>query len=501
MWWYSRWRTFDLKTFNEKIVNRTELKTLEELIKFYYDYPLSQGKHLDKKSMKQTLMLLLFPILIFGQKNVPTNLAKYMQAQVDVNHFSGTVLVTRNGAVLLKKAYGLADYEWKIRNTIDTKYSLASVTKQFTATAILQLVDKKQLSLTDKLNKFFPSFPKGDSISIHLLLCHMSGLQMDYDELYLNKVAITNEEVKSHVIQKDITTQNDALKYIEEKTLLFSPGSNTAYSNIGYYLLARIIENVSNKSYADYLKENIFEKCKMNNSGVITNDGLINKKARNYMRAENKYLNNPYINWEFNIGHDGIYSTVEDLALWDKALYGTTILSTEMKQLMFTSYNNQNWGYGFMINPFYNHGHQLIAHDGGFFGAMTSLNRFTDDKIFVTVLSNNQSLSHIIAYGLAAITFEKEVELPYKHYPTHIDASIFDKYVGKYGENIEILKIDDKLYYNSEEIQLIPESRTKFFRADNNERTIEFIQDKSGAFNTIILTKGGVREFVQKKSQ
>lgn len=450
--------------------------------------------------MRLILIFLLFPTLIFGQKNVSTNLEKYMQAQVDVNNFSGTVLVIRNNTILLKKAYGLADYEWDIKNTIDTKYSLASVTKQFTAAAILQLIDKKQLSLDDKLNKFFPNFPKGDSITIHMLLCHMSGLQMDYDELYLNSVAVSQKEVLNHVVQKDIITQDDALKYIEKKSLLFSPGTNTAYSNIGYYLLARIIEKLSNKSYADYLKANIFEKCKMNNSGVITNDELITKKARNYMRAENIYLNNPYINWKFNIGHDGIYSTVDDLALWDKALYGTTILTTEMKKLMFTSYNDQNWGYGFMINPFYNQGHQLIAHDGGFFGAMTSLNRFTDDNLFITVLSNNQSSSYIISYGLSAIAFQKDFELPYKHSQSKIDTTVYDKYIGKYGK-IEILKIDGKLYYNSVEMELLSESQTKFFRADNNDRTIEFIKDKSGVYNSIILTKGGVKELVNRNIQ
>ncbi|WP_278010121.1 serine hydrolase domain-containing protein [Flavobacterium gyeonganense] len=175
-----------------------------------------------KKSL-QAFIFLLFTSLIFGQKNVSANLAKYMQAQVDINQFSGTVLITKNDTVLLKKAYGLADYEWNIKNTTDTKFSLASVTKQFTAAAILQLADKKKLSLTDKLNKFFPDFPKGDSISIHMLLCHMSGLQMDYDELYLSKVAITQEEVKRHILLKDIITQDDALKYIEKKHFCFHP--------------------------------------------------------------------------------------------------------------------------------------------------------------------------------------------------------------------------------------------------------------------------------------
>lgn len=434
--------------------------------------------------MRLILIIILLPTVLFGQKNVSTNLAKYMQAQVEVNNFSGAVIVTRNDTVLLKQAYGIADYEWNIKNTVDTKFSLASVSKQFTAAAILQLVDKKQLSIDDKLIKFFPSFPNGDSITIHMLLTHMSGLQMDFDELYLNNVSITRDS---------------ALKYIEQKALLFSPGTNTAYSNIGYYLLARIIEKISNQTYSEYLKTNIFEKAKMNNTGVITNSEIIPQKARNYILAEKKYTNNPYINWEYNIGHDGVYSTIEDLSLWDKALYGTTILTIGMKKLMFTSYNDQSFGYGFLINPFYNQGHQLIAHDGGFFGAMTSLNRFTNDKLFVTVLSNNQSLSYIISYGLSAIAFQKDVELPYKHYQNKIDTTLFDKYVGKYGK-IEIIKREGKLYYNSSEMELLPESNTKFFRADNNDRTIEFMQDKSGVYNSIVLTKGGVKEVVMKNN-
>lgn len=426
------------------------------------------------------LVLILFPALIFGQKNISNNLAKYMQAQVEVNNFSGTVLITKNGSVLLKKAYGLADYEWNIKNTVDTKFQLASVTKQFTATAILQLVEKGKLSLNDHLSKFFPDYPKADSVTIHMLLSHSSGLALGFKELALSTISV-----------------DSAYSEIKKIPYEFTPGTKSAYSNIGYYLLGKIIEKVSGEKYAVFLTKNIFEKAGMKNTGVSNNDSIILKKAKTYCQTEKGFIHNPYINWEFNIGHDGIYSTVEDLALWDSVLYGTTILSTEMKKLMFTSYNSENWGYGFIINPFYNHGHQLIAHDGGFFGTMSSFNRFTDDKLFVTVLSNNESSSYIIAYGLSAISLQKDVELPYKHIQTKIDSSVYDKYVGKY-DKIEILKIDDKLYYNSVEMELIPESKTKFFRADNNDRTIEFIQDKSGIYNSIILTKGGVKEVIKK---
>jgi CubicO group peptidase (beta-lactamase class C family) len=237
----------------------------------------------------------------------------------------------------------------------------------------------------------------------------------------------------------------------------------------------------------------------MKHSGVSNNETIVPKKAKVYHITENGYVHNPYINWNFNIGHDGIYATVEDLALWDKALYGTTILSEDMKKQMFTAYNNQSFGYGLMINPFYNHGHQLIAHDGGFFGTMTSFNRFTEDKIFVVVLSNNESFSHIIGYGLSAIALQKEVELPYEHIQIKTDSAQYENFTGKYG-TIEIIKIGEKLYYNNTDMELLPESKTKFFRADNKDRTIEFIKDKSNKFNAILLTKGGVKEMLMKNN-
>lgn len=431
--------------------------------------------------MKLILIIAMFPIFIFGQKTIPADLAKYMQAQTEINHFSGTVLVIKNDSVLMKKAYGWADYEWNINNTADTKFQLASVTKQFTAAAVLQLVDRGQISLNDKLSKFFPDYPKADSVTIHMLLSHSSGLAMGFKEIALSTMS-----------------KDSAYSEIKKIPYAFSPGTKSSYSNIGYYLLAKIIEKVSGEKYAVFLRKNIFEKAGMKNTGVSNNDSIVSKKAQAYCRTDKGFIHNPYINWEINIGHDGIYSTVEDLALWDKALYGTSVLSSEMKKKMFTPHNSENWGYGFIIDPFYNHGHHLIAHDGGFYGTMTSFNRFVDDHLFVTVLSNNESLSHIIGYGLSAIALGKDVELPYQHHRVQVDPKLYDAYIGKYGK-IEIIKLDNKLYYNNTEIELIPESKTKFFRTDDNDRTVEFIQDKKGVCHSIILTKGGVKETFPKK--
>lgn len=432
--------------------------------------------------MKHFLIILML-ITTLAHSQTKSKLENYMDAQADINGFSGTVLVTKNDSILLKKAYGFADLEWEIPNTLDSKFSLASVSKQFTAVAILQLAEKGKISLEDKLIKYYQNFPNGELITIKMMLTHNAGFQMDYDELYLAKTSLDKDSVASYIMQKP---------------LLFKPGSKTAYSNIGYYLLARIIEKVSNQSYATYLKLNVFDKAKMINSGISTNDSIVSKSAKPYYKKDNVLIKNPYINWNFNIGHDGVYSTLEDLYLWNKALFdSTTLINEESKKKMFTSYNDENFGFGLLINPYYNQSHQLIAHDGGFFGAMTSFNKFTNDDVFITVLSNNQSPSYLIAYGLAAIVFDKPVQLPYKHIQVEIDPIVYYEYIGIY-ENITILTKNEKLYYMDYEIELLPESNVKFFRSDNNDRTIEFIKNKKGKITEIIITKAGVQETKKK---
>ncbi|MCL1638663.1 serine hydrolase [Elizabethkingia sp. HX WHF] len=432
------------------------------------------------KSFTQTKMIEKKASLTENQTSLSGKLANYMQAQTDVNGFSGTVLIVRKDAVLLRKAYGLADYEWNIKNTIDTKFQLASVTKQFTATAILQLAEKGKLSLDDKLNKFFPDYPNAESVTIHMLLSHSSGLALGFKELALSTISA-----------------DSAYNEIKKIPYEFSPGTKSEYSNIGYYLLGKIIEKVSGEEYAVFLKKNIFEKVGMKNTGVSNNDSIIPKKAKVYYHTENKLAHNPYINWGFNIGHDGVYSTIEDLALWDKVLYGTSILSKDMKNRMFTSYNEQNFGYGFLINPFYNQGHRLIAHDGGFFGTMTSFNRYTDDGLFITVLSNNQSPAYMLAYGLAAICFGKDVELPYHHKKVKNNPALYKYFEGDY-EGIKIRENNGKLYYNDFDTELFPESDLKFFRSDDDNITVEFIKDSEGKYSTIKLTKAGVAEIRKK---
>ncbi|WP_133272462.1 serine hydrolase domain-containing protein [Hymenobacter radiodurans] len=446
--------------------------------------------------MRITLIAFLFCLGIIsssvGQLPVRQQLAAYMQTQHDVNHFAGVVLITRHDSVLLRQAYGLADAEWAVPSTPDTKFALASITKHITALAILQLAERGQLRLTDKLSKFLPGFPNGDAISLHQLLTHTAGLSLDFEELYLNHTAISKDS---------------ALAFIKKQPVQFAPGTQMGYSNVGYFLLGQIIEKASGMSYGEYLQKYIFDVAGMTNTGLHSNTALVPRLARSYCREGDSFVKNPYINWDLNVGHDGLYSTAGDLAKLDHAMKGTALLSNASKALMATQHNKRfpgkgfidHYGYGVFVDPYYNHGHYLLTHSGGYFGAMTTMDRYPQDDIFVTVLSNNQAESHWISYGLAGILFGKTVEVPYIHRPVAATPSKLPDYAGHY-EEIHILYTNSHLYLQDEEAPLVPESARRFFNRNNPDRTVEFLTTKAGRVYALTLTKGGVKDPPRKKS-
>ncbi len=413
-----------------------------------------------------------------------------MDQQHDINRFGGTVLVMKNDSVVLKKAYGIANMEWQVKNTVDTKFVLASITKYFTALGIMQLVERNQLSVDDKLSKFFPEYPKGDKVTIHMLLTHTAGLPLDFEDLYMDRTNMSKDS---------------AIVIIQKKPYLFEPGTSMKYSNIGYFLLSQIIEKVSGKPYAEFLQNNIFDPVGMKNTGVSNNDSIILKKANIYYKEGNGYAMNPYINWNLNTGLDGIYSTVQDLYKLDRALYGNAIVNEKTKTLMHTRYNKKyndggfidSYGYGIFIDPYYNHGHNLLTHSGGFVGTMTTFDRYPDENMFVAVLSNNESESHMVSYGLAGILFSKDVEIPYKHISLNIPNKNLSKYSGNYEGNV-ILNSNGKLYLNNLDTELVPESEFKFFKKENPDRSFEFIVGKKGKVEALLLRKGGVGELKKK---
>lgn len=438
--------------------------------------------------MKKLILVLLLPLSIAAQKNYSKLLDDYMLALTNVKDFSGAVLVMKQGKVLLKKGYGMADREWNIPNTTDTRFRIGSVTKQFTAACILQLMEAGKLSLDDKLSKYSPGYPKGDSVSIHMLLNHTSGIA--------NFTALP----RFGDVERLSWSRDSMVAWFKDKPYNFSPGSKYAYSNSGYFLLGCIVEKASGQAYETYLRQHILDKLGMKNSGGDKLDTVLPLRARGYSKKDGETINAGFISMEWPFSAGVIYSTLDDLYAWDRALYTNKILTEASRKKMFTP-GMRNYGYGFVIDSL--EGHFRIWHNGGIPGFSTNFSRFVNDDICTVVFSNNANNTDFVAIALADILFDVPVELPYIHKEVKIDPAILSRYIGKYsmGITIEMIVKDGKLYRHRDgipDIELIPESETKFFYGDGSDRQFEFEVDAAGKVLKVWFHNSGQKGEIKK---
>jgi CubicO group peptidase (beta-lactamase class C family) len=421
--------------------------------------------------MKKIILLLLFPLAITAQKNYPELLNEYVQAEFKIKEFNGTVLVMQKGKAIYKKAFGMADREWNVANTENTKYRIGSVTKQFTAACILQLAEQGKLSVDDKLSKFIPDYPKGDSITVHMLLNHTSG--------------ITNYTNLPEFWPKAILplSTDSMIALFKNKPLDFSPGTKWNYSNSGFFLLGVIVEKASGKSFTEYLLDNIIKKLGLKNTLMDNLDSVLAYRAKGYGKnRDGVWQQAMLISMEGPYSAGAMVSTVEDLYQWTKALHNNQVLTAASTQKMLTPYK-ENYGYGIGIDSLKTH--KRVSHNGGIPGFSSYLSYFPADDICVAVISNNGSNSTAVGIALESIMYNLPVQIPYIPKAIKIDTAILDNYVGKYIATgpIELIKKDGKLYRHrdgSPDIELKPESKTRFFYADNSGRFIEFEIDKTG---------------------
>ncbi|MEQ1796718.1 MAG: serine hydrolase [Lacibacter sp.] len=421
--------------------------------------------------MKKIIVLLLIPFALNAQKKYPQLLDNYAQAEYTVKEFNGSILVMQKGKVIYKKSFGMADREWNVPNTADTKFRIGSVTKQFTAACILLLAEQGKLSVDDYLSKYIPDYPKGDSITIHMLLNHTSGIK-NYTDL---------PEFWPKAIQPLSTDSMIAL--FKNKPLDFSPGTKWNYSNSGYFLLGVIVEKVSGKKFTAYLEENILKKAGLKNTGMDRLDSILAFRAKGYDKnRQGVWQQAMYISMEGPYSAGAMVSTVEDLYLWTKALHSNQVLSAASTQKMMTPFMD-NYGYGIGIDSLKTH--KRVSHNGGIPGFASYLAYYPADDLCIAVISNNGSNSTSLGIALASIMFDLPVQIPYTPKEVQIDAAILDNYVGKYIATgpIELIKKNNKLYRHREgapDIELKAESKTRFFYADNSGRFIEFELDQTG---------------------
>ena len=332
---------------------------------------------------------------LFGQKTVREKISDYLEDKVKTNDFSGAVLVAKHNKILFSKAYGLANKELNVKNTLQTKFKIGSITKQFTAAAILKLVEEKKIKLEDKLSAFYPNYPKGDQITIHMLMNHSSGIK-NYTSLPLFATLSTLPLSKDSLIS---VFKNESLDFV--------PGSNWKYSNSGYFLLGCIVEKVSKQSFNDFIIQYLINPSQLKNTLLDKSETILPNRANGYSRAGDKWQNADYISMELPFSAGAMISTVGDLFLWNKTLYAEKILSKPILQKMTSQYLGK-YGYGLFVDTLFHQ--QRFGHTGGIPGFISQNDYYPKEKLHVIVLANFNAKSDEIAKDLANILIQSNLK-------------------------------------------------------------------------------------------
>jgi CubicO group peptidase (beta-lactamase class C family) len=389
----------------------------------------------------QIAWVLLFSVIGCCQDlpdgQIANRLEAYLKPFVETGNLTGTVLVARKGRVLFRHSYGMANYELQVPNSLETRFHLASVSKAFTAAAILQLQEQGRLSVADPLSRFVPDFPNAGRITLDNLLTHTSGIP-DINDLSDYDTFARSPHTIPQLVAK-----------FANLPLAFEPGSGYQYSNSNYNLLALVLEKVTGESYGGYLRKHIFDPLGMQDSG---HDGeasqLIPLAASGYKPAGiTDYEKAPYLDWSNKTGNGSLYSTVDDLYRFDRALNTDAVLKASTRQKYFVEGpgNRYGWYIGKRL------GHRVMSGKGRSPGFAAELDRFPGDDVTIILLSNSYSTvtQDPIAEALAAIVFGQQPSPPAIH-AAAIPQSTLASYAGMYQYGPEYFVPNAKLTLTAE---------------------------------------------------
>ncbi len=421
--------------------------------------------------------------ICLAQDNV-ARMDEVVRSYVNAKQFMGSVLVARDGKVILSKGYGSANLEWGVPNSPSAKFRLGSITKQFTAACILLLEERGKLKVEDPVKKYMPDAPAAwDKITIFNLLTHTSGIPSftgfpDY-----------------HSMEAIPATPEQLVARFRDKPLEFQPGEKWNYSNSGYVLLGYLIEKISGQSYSQFVQENIFNPLGMKDSGYDSNTAIIVHRASGYSPGAKGITNAGYIDMSIPLSAGGLYSTTEDLLRWEQGLMGGKLLSAASLQKMTTPFKN-DYAFGLAVHTA--NGHKVIEHNGGIEGFNTALAYYPDDKLTVVVLANlNGQAPDSIASNLAALAQGEKVVLPSERKEITVSPAILEKYVGTYQLtptfDIAVTLENGQLITQATgqgKLPMFAESETKFF-LKVVDAEVEFFKNDKGEVTYLILHQGG----------
>jgi CubicO group peptidase (beta-lactamase class C family) len=380
-------------------------------------------------------------------KRVVAKVDEYMNAAVKFEKFSGSILIARGGLPVVIRSYGMANQELKVPNTPKTVFQLGSVSKQFTAMAIMQLQERGKLNVNDSICKYLEDCPAAwQPITIHHLLTHTSGIKgfstlPDWDD----RISVSPY------------TRTGFVKEFRDLPLEFVTGEKFQYSNSGYYLLGLIIERTSGKSYREFLRENIFGPLGMKSTNYNDHPTLVPNRATGYYWRLDSFISAPNENLSLSFASSGIYTTVEDLLLWDKALYTEKLVSRKSLNTIFTPFTKGGtegeqfaYGYGWNIGKKFDR--QSISHSGRHNGYKAYIARFPAERLTVIVQGNSDRANATrTGTNLAAIVFGAPYKLPIQQGSDMLLAAIAEKGIDAAVEQYRELKRTQLERYNFNE--------------------------------------------------
>jgi len=425
--------------------------------------------------------------------------AQSLEAEVDkvaaeyfkTNEPGGVISIFKNGNEIYKKAFGLANLESTIPMNSDMVFEIGSITKQFTAVAILQLVEQGKLHLNDPIFQYLPDYPvHGKQITIHQLLTHTSGIP-NY----------TNMPQWANVWRNDLSPE-ETLNLFKNQPLDFKPGSQFNYTNSGYVVLGLLIEKVAGMPYAKYIEQFLFKPAGMSHTQFGSRNAIISNRVQGYQKGET-YVNAEYLSFSQPYAAGALMSTASDLQLWNKAIRKGKLISKESLALAITNYKdgmdkNINYGYGWQTNSLY--GSPTWEHGGGIFGFVSYVQYFPLEDLNIVVLTNCDSYNpEAISTKVATLLLNKKNIA----YPAiYVEPQTTSRYVGDYIFDDFVTRsitLEEGVLYSQipggTKIKLIPIAENEFAYQDIIDARIRFDRKEKGYEATLtnrIFTKKGM---------
>jgi D-alanyl-D-alanine carboxypeptidase len=435
--------------------------------------------------MRSVRFFLLGVLLFTAMARLATGadrVSDFVNAYLKKKQIPGCALMVRhNGKVVLAAGYGFANLEHNVPVTPQTVFQSASVGKQFTAMAVMILIEEKKLDLDDTISKYLDLPNAWSAITVRHLLTHTSGLG-DYPEKFS--------------LQQDYT-EDDLLNMIKAQPLGFAAGEKSSYSNLGYVMLGILIHKVSGEFYGDLLQKRVFTPLGMNHTRVISEADIIPNRAAGYRLKDGTLKNQEWVAPSLNTTADGsLYFNIEDIAKWDEALEKRKILSKAGVEQLWTPVRLNDgsaapYGFGWHIAKT-DSGHRLFEQGGAMQGFAAYIGRYPDDRLSVAALCNRAGArAGYIAKSAAG--FYVPALAPRLHTAIKLDPAILSLYAGDYRLEdqftIKVSVAGDRLEttWLGEKITLVPESETAFFEEDS-DRTFRFVKDASGKITSLIIS-------------